>query len=68
MTLSERLRQVIETSGKSASCISRETRVTIPSITQFVREERGLSLVTADKLAKYFGLELTHKKGRPTHV
>jgi len=57
MTPSNRLRQAIRDSGKSANQIARETGISQPTITTFLNG-RDLRMETADKLAAYFGLEL----------
>ena len=56
--ISELLRDTIADSGKPLLTIEQETGVKRQSIMRFVRGERSLRLDIADKLAKYFDLEL----------
>jgi transcriptional regulator with XRE-family HTH domain len=66
--VSDKLRERIEESGLSQSELSRESGVPQPSISRFMRGERGLSIEYVDKLAEYFGLTLadeTPKRRRP---
>jgi plasmid maintenance system antidote protein VapI len=58
-TMSEILRQAIINSGLPLLRIEQDTGVQRASISRFVRGERSLRLDLADKLAAYFGLELT---------
>ena len=60
--ISDLLRQTIAESGASYNALQRETGVTRASIMRFVRGDQSLRLDMADRLAKYFDLEL-RKKG-----
>lgn len=55
--MAEVLREAIRKSGLSALALSKETGVSQPTITQFLRGF-DLRLSTAQKLAKFLGLEL----------
>jgi plasmid maintenance system antidote protein VapI len=59
MTWSETLRQTIADSGISHSEIERATGVNRSSIVRFAARQRTIRLDVADRLAKYFGLEMT---------
>jgi plasmid maintenance system antidote protein VapI len=63
--ISDVLRRAILDSGLPLLRIERETGVQRASISRFVRGERSLRLDMADKLAAYFGLELTPVKAKP---
>ncbi len=58
MSLSEQLRQAIQSSGRTIYAVSKESGVPYPVVYRFLKGERTITLVTADKLADYFGLEL----------
>ena len=62
LTLAEQLRKVMVDSGTSHYRIWKDTGISQPVITRFVNEDRNISIVTADKLAEYFGLELRPKR------
>ncbi len=57
------IRQAIVESGMPLLTLSNETGVARASLIRFVRGERSLRLDCADKLAEFFGLELTKRKG-----
>jgi len=59
-----RLRDAINGSPLSFKALERETGVLRQTLMTFSRSERSLRLDNADKLAEYFGLELTERKGR----
>lgn len=59
--LADTLREAIEKCGLSALALSKETGVSQPRITEFLRG-KDIRLATAQKLAKYLGLELRRKK------
>jgi transcriptional regulator with XRE-family HTH domain len=67
MSISAQLRETIEKSGLSLRQIARETGVTQPALSHFMSgdpDRNDIRLVrTADKLAEFFGLELTPKSG-----
>jgi plasmid maintenance system antidote protein VapI len=57
--ISDLLRRTIAESGISYNALQRETGVTRASIMRFVRADQSIRLDMADRLAAYFGLELT---------
>jgi plasmid maintenance system antidote protein VapI len=59
--ISDILRRTIIESAVSYLELQRSTRVSRASIMRFVRGERTLRLDMADRLAAYFGLELTER-------
>ena len=56
--ITEAQKKAITASGLSIKAIHHETGVSRQSMMHFVRGTRTLRLDIADKLAKYFGLEL----------
>jgi transcriptional regulator with XRE-family HTH domain len=65
MTMSDKLREAIANSGLSFKRLEAETGVLRQSLMKFARGERSLRLDIADKLAEFFGLELTSVKRKP---
>ena len=63
LTMTEVLRQAIVDSEIPMLRLSNETGVVRASLLRFVRGDQSLRLDMADKLAEYFGLELTKRKG-----
>ena len=61
-TMTQSLRDAINESDLSFAALERETGLTRQSIMGFAREERSLRLDMADKLAEYFGIEITRGK------
>ena len=61
--ITDALKNAIETSGMSIKALSRETGVARQSMMHFMRGTRTLRLDIADKLAEYFGLTVTKRKG-----
>jgi plasmid maintenance system antidote protein VapI len=61
-TITTALRRAILKSGVPYLRLERETGVARRSIVRFVRGERSLRLDMADRLAAYFGLELTRRE------
>jgi plasmid maintenance system antidote protein VapI len=61
--LSDTLRRIIAESGVPLLTLEQETGVKRASIRRFLAGERSLVLDNADKLAAYFGLNLTKRKG-----
>lgn len=55
------LRKAITASGKSALKLPKDTGVSQPTITEFLRG-KDIRLKTASKIAKVLGLELKSKK------
>ena len=66
MTVTETLRQAIVQSGQTHYRIWKETGVDTRVIDRFVNREFCASGQTIDRLAEYFGLELTRKKTEKT--
>jgi transcriptional regulator with XRE-family HTH domain len=62
--ITDRLRRTISDSGLPLLRLSKETGVARASLIRFVRGDSSLRLDVADKLAEYFGLELSRKKGK----
>lgn len=60
--ITDLLRRVIADSGIPLLRLSNETDVARASLIRFLRGETSLRLDVADKLAAYFGLELTQRK------
>jgi plasmid maintenance system antidote protein VapI len=56
--LSDQVRQVIETSGKTRYVISKETGIGQDTLSLFVNGKRGLSMEVLDKLGEYLGLRV----------
>jgi plasmid maintenance system antidote protein VapI len=59
--ISNRLRRTIAESGISYNALQRETGVTRASIMRFVRGDQSIRLDMADRLAAFFGLELSKR-------
>jgi plasmid maintenance system antidote protein VapI len=57
-TMAETIKQAIAASGKRVAVIARESGIAQPVLHRFVKGERDLTLRTAEKLARYFNLEL----------
>jgi transcriptional regulator with XRE-family HTH domain len=62
--ITDRLRRTISDSGLPLLRLSKETGVARASLIRFVRGDSSLRLDVADKLAEYFGLELSKKRVR----
>jgi len=62
-TMANQLKKAIRDSGMSINAIAIETEIPQPVLNRFVNSERDLTLTTADKLLRYFNLELTSRKG-----
>jgi plasmid maintenance system antidote protein VapI len=60
------LRQAVLDSGLPLLRSANETGVQRASLSRFVRGKNSLRLDVADKLAAYFGLELTKTDKKPT--
>jgi transcriptional regulator with XRE-family HTH domain len=57
-TVSERIRQAIETADVTRYRIAQETGIEESALSRFMSRERGLSMEALDALAEFFGLEL----------
>ena len=64
--ISDVLRRAILNSGLPLLRIANETGVQRASLSRFVRGKNSLRLDVADKLAAYFGLQLTKIDEKPT--
>ena len=62
MTMTRRLRVAVNASPLSFQALERETGLLRQTLMKFARGESSLRLDMADKLAEYFGLELTKRK------
>ena len=60
----ETLREMILESGETVAAISRATGIVQPVLHRFVKGQRDLTLTTAEKLLRYFDLELAPRKGK----
>jgi plasmid maintenance system antidote protein VapI len=63
-TMTDVLRKTLLESGLAHVALERETGVKRASIMRFMRGDTSLRLDLADRLATYFGLELTKRKRR----
>jgi transcriptional regulator with XRE-family HTH domain len=63
-TISDQIRQVIESSGLSRYEICKQAGIDQAAMSRFMSGERGLSTSTLDKLADVLGLEIVTRKGR----
>ena len=65
-SVSDQLRQAIAGSGISLRQDARESGVNDAQLSRFMRNERGLTTATVDRLCEYLGLELreSKRKGR----
>jgi len=52
------LRKAIQDSGLAVAVVARGAGIAQPVLHRFAKGDRDLTLDTADKLARYFGLEL----------
>ena len=64
-TLSEALKSGIRDRGLTAYAVAKMAEVRPHVVQRFLNGERGLTLVTADKLAGVLGLELCPREVRP---
>lgn len=64
VTMSKRIREALNDSPLSFKALEKETGVLRQTLMRFARSEASLRLDKADKLAEYFGLELTERKDR----
>ena len=60
--LTDALRDAINESGMTFKAIERDTGVLRQSLMKFVRGETSLRLNLADKLAKFFGLQIVNER------
>jgi transcriptional regulator with XRE-family HTH domain len=65
-TVSEQLRSIIRSDGRTAYAIGKAAKVDPGVIARFMSGERSLTLYTLDKLAPVLGLKLSQED--PTHA
>ena len=64
-TVTDQLKRAIAGSGLTLYRVAKDSGVPLPVLYRFMAGDQGLTLATADKLAAYLGLRLTHsRKGR----
>ena len=56
--VSQGLREAIDERGLTAYAAAKRAGVSVDAIQRFLKEERGLTLATVDKLARALGLSL----------
>ena len=61
-SLADQLRAAIDGCEWSLNSIARETGIPQPNLHRFLAGKYDVSLATADKIAKYFGMRLTKPK------
>ncbi len=57
-TITQSLRDAITDSGQTIYRVAKDNDIHSTVVMRFYKDERSLTLETADKLADYFGLEL----------
>jgi transcriptional regulator with XRE-family HTH domain len=63
--LVEQLRQAIRDSGKTLLQLSKESGVDTGRLSRFMRGERNINIVAAEKICEALGLALTRPRKRP---
>lgn len=63
-TMTEAIREAIAESELSFKALERETGVLRQSLMKFAAGEQTLRLDAADKLAEFFGIEITRRKAK----
>jgi plasmid maintenance system antidote protein VapI len=58
LTMAETLRKAIQDSGETVAALARGAGIAQPVLHRFAKGERDLTLDTAERLARYFNLEL----------
>jgi plasmid maintenance system antidote protein VapI len=61
MTLAKQLKTAVQESGKSVSCVARESGMAQAVLQRFIAGNRDLRLDTVERLADYFGWEFAAK-------
>jgi plasmid maintenance system antidote protein VapI len=61
MSISEQLKKAVRDYDGSVYAVSKGARVAAPTLSRFMAGTRGIHVETVDKLAAFFGLELTPK-------
>ena len=64
MAISDQLREAIRSYG-SVYRVAKDSGVSQPVVQRFVKGERDLRLETVDRLAAFFGMELTRPRRKP---
>jgi len=59
MSLTDQLRRVVQVSGLTLYRISKDSGVPYAMLFRFAQDEKDIRLATADRLASYFGVQLT---------
>ena len=62
--MTDAIREAIAESELSFKALERETGVLRQSLMKFAAGEQTLRLDAADKLAEFFGIEVTRRKGK----
>ncbi len=62
--ISETLRRALADSGQNIMELEQATGVDNGILSRFLRDERSITLPTADKLARHLGLELVQRERR----
>jgi len=62
LSLTEQLRQAIETCGESRYAVAKATGIDQSALSRFMSGERGVSMRNLDALGEYLGLELLPKR------
>lgn len=63
-TVSEQLREAIDTSGQSRYAICKALKIDQAQLSRFMVGQRGLSVTVLDRLCDYLGLELRPRRKR----
>lgn len=61
--LSDQIRQAVENCGQTRYRIAKETGISEPTLSRFMSGERGLPMLTLDRLADHLGLDIVQSKG-----
>ena len=64
MSLTKQLQKAIRNSGLTLYRIAADTGLAYAVVYRFAKEQRDITLSTADRLAEYFGMRLTRPKKR----
>ena len=60
--MADTLRKMIRDSGETVAAIARGAGIAQPVLHRFAKGERSLTLDTAERLVRYFNLELRRRK------
>ncbi|HQA44933.1 MAG TPA: helix-turn-helix domain-containing protein [Phycisphaerae bacterium] len=64
MGIMDELKKAIERDGRSLNALARDADVSPIQLSRFVRDKRGLTISTADRLCTVLALELKPKRQR----